>query len=100
MLKHQQSWKNKPSSLDWTFPALHTPSEKELAEIKKQYAEIDIMYVDRGGISASKAWQERFGQGEFQKDIKLPISEDNSEEIDEEATNLLSDINQKKTARG
>lgn len=92
MLEHQRSWRSKPNSFDWTFPALHTPSEKELAEIKKQYAEIDIMYVDRGGISASRAWQERFGQGEFQRDIKLPELGDNGKYSDQDTEIMLSQI--------
>ena len=95
ILQNQQSWQRKPANFDWTFPALHNPSEKELAEIKKQYAEIDIMYADRGGISASEAWQERFGQREFQRDIKLTRAEDLSEEIDEGTKDLILDIKQK-----
>ena len=71
IMQNQQEWQNKPSSLDWSFPALHSPSEKEYAEIKKNYAEIDMMYIDRGAISASEAWKERFGSGEFKYDIKL-----------------------------
>jgi phage-related protein (TIGR01555 family) len=71
ILQNQHSWNNKPATFNWTFPALHNPSELELAEIKKKYAEIDIMYADRGGIEISEAWQERFGNGEFQIDIQL-----------------------------
>ena len=78
ILQNQHSWKSKPTTFNWTFPALHNPSELELADIKKKYAEIDIMYADRGGIEISEAWQERFGNGEFQRDIQLsaPDKED------------------------
>jgi hypothetical protein len=82
MLQNQHSWDNKPSTFYWTFPALNNPSELELAEIKKKYAEIDVMYADRGGIDISEAWQERFGTGEFQRDINLRKPEDNDIEED------------------
>lgn len=85
ILEKQQNWKNRASDFSWTFPSLHTPSEAELAEIRKKYAEIDAIYIDRGGISASRAWQERFGSGQFQRDIKLAEVEldetDGGEEI-------------------
>ncbi|MFK7974409.1 MAG: phage portal protein [Rickettsiaceae bacterium] len=85
MLQQQSQWQNKPSTMDWAFPALATPSEKEFAQIKKTHAEIDMMYIDRGAISASKAWQERFGSGQFQYNIKLPAEDfDNGEEEEEE----------------
>ena len=82
ILQNQHSWNNKPATFNWTFPALHNPSELELAEIKKKYAEIDIMYVDRGGIEISEAWQERFGNGEFQRDIQLSTPDHEDDEID------------------
>jgi phage-related protein (TIGR01555 family) len=75
IVQNQQSWKKKPDTFDWTFPALHNPSELELAEIKNKYAEIDMKYADRGAISAAEAWQARFGQGEFQREIKLKMQE-------------------------
>jgi phage-related protein (TIGR01555 family) len=84
ILQNQQNWSNKPGSFNWTFPALHNPSEMELAEIKKKYAEIDSMYIDRGGIEASNAWQERFGSGEFQRDIHLKKPDYNDPEINED----------------
>jgi len=71
ILENQQNWKNRPQEFTWTFPLLHNPSEVELAEIRKKYAEIDAIYIDRGGISASQSWQERFGTGQFQRDIQL-----------------------------
>jgi uncharacterized protein len=82
MLQNQHSWDSKPSTFYWTFPALNNPSELELAEIKKKYAEIDVMYADRGGIDISEAWHERFGTGEFQRDINLRKPEDNDIEED------------------
>lgn len=82
ILENQQNWKNRAQDFSWTFPALNNPSEAELAEIKKKYAEIDAIYIDRGGISAGKAWQERFGTGQFQRDIKLAEVEVEEEEIE------------------
>ncbi len=81
--QNQQAWKNKPSSFDWTFPTLHNPSETELASIRKIYTDIDAIYIDRGGISASEAWQARFGQNEFKRDIKLKKLDDDDEGEDD-----------------
>ena len=33
ILKSQQNWKQKPDNFDWTFPALHAPSEMEFADM-------------------------------------------------------------------
>lgn len=87
ILKNQQSWKQKPDSFDWTFPALHAPSEIEFADIKKKYAEIDVMYIDRGAISANQAWQERFGNGEFKYDIQLAKIDDSENNLEDNLEN-------------
>jgi phage-related protein (TIGR01555 family) len=87
ILENQRNWKNRAKDFNWTFPSLHNPSEIELAEIRRKYAEIDAIYIDRGGISASKAWQERFGSGVFQRDIQLPKAE--YDEADEEEIELM-----------
>jgi hypothetical protein len=84
ILENQQGWKNRAQDFSWTFPSLYNPSEAELAEIRKKYAEIDAIYIDRGGISAGKAWQERFGSGQFQRDIKLAEAEDGEIEAESE----------------
>ena len=90
ILEKQQNWKTKPHDFTWTFPSLHNPSEVELAEIRKKYAEIDAIYIDRGGISASQAWQERFGTGQFQRDIQLAkVDYDDVEEEEENEPNEI-----------
>jgi phage-related protein (TIGR01555 family) len=93
MVENQQSWKNKPDNFDWHFPALEDPSEIEFADIKKKYAEIDMMYVDRGAISASEAWQERFGSGEFKYNIQLDAIDNDIEGLTEDDTNFLEENN-------
>ena len=93
IVQNQQDWKNKPESFDWHFPALEEPSEMEFADIKKKYAEIDMMYIDRGAISASEAWQERFGSGEFKYNIQLSSTGDDIEAFTEEDSDLLEEDN-------
>ena len=104
ILENQHAWKNKPSSFEWTFPALHNPSEIELAENKRKYAEIDSIYIDRGGIEASEAWQARFGQDEFKRDIKLRKPEYGDEEDESEysqqlASEIEAEVQQKNIVR-
>lgn len=89
IVENQQAWKNKPDSFEWHFPSLEEPSEIEFADIKKKYAEIDMMYVDRGAISAADAWQERFGSGEFKYNIQLDATYNDIEDLTEDDTNLL-----------
>ncbi len=78
ILKSQKEWRDKPKSYEWEFPSLTAPSEVEWAEIKKKHAEIDAIYIDRGGIDAAEAWQERFGKNNFHINIQLskPVYED------------------------
>lgn len=89
IIKNQKDWKKKPDNFDWHFPSLEEPSEIEFADIKKKYAEIDMMYIDRGAISAAEAWQERFGSGEFKYNIQLANMHDNIEGITEDDSNFL-----------
>lgn len=73
LLKHQKIWKNKPKTFDWEFPSLVATSDLETAKIRKEYAEIDWGYIDRGAIDASETWQQRFGQEKFNYNIKLSV---------------------------
>ena len=102
IVKVQQGWQAKPETYEWEFPALLSPSEIELAEIKKKYAEIDAMYIDRGAIDPSEAWQARFGEGAFNINIQLtPQETDKTElEIEEENQDLLeSEITQEEKSK-
>ena len=78
IMKAQKSWKIKPKTFDWEFPSLIATSELDIAKIKKEYATIDCMYIDRGAIDASEAWQQRFGQEKFNYNIQLsvPVKDD------------------------
>ena len=91
ILKNQKSWTKKPTNWEWEFPSLTAPSEGEWADIKKKYAEIDCMYIDRGAIEPSECWQERFGQGSFQTNITLAKPDNELLEIDEGNEDLLED---------
>ena len=92
ILATQKKWLNKPKNFDWSFPSLTSPSESEWAEIKKKYAEIDAIYIDRGSIDPVESWQERFGQGEFQTNIILsrPTLETLPDEIDSELDDIIN----------
>jgi hypothetical protein len=72
----------------WDFKSLLTPSDEELALLKKTYAEIDAMYIDRNAVDAEEVWQARFGDAQFNRDIALKkrpsqYDEEREEEIDE-----------------
>ena len=87
ILKAQKIWSDKPKIWDWEFPSLTAPSEGEWADIKKKYAEIDCMYIDRSAIDPAECWQERFGRGEFHVNIQLS-KPDLEEDIEVEEDNL------------
>ena len=78
-----------------TFASLEEPSELEFADIKKKYAEIDSLYIDRGAIDAKTAWQERFGSGEFKYNIKLSPELESDISILEDEANTTSNANYK-----
>ena len=90
LIKNQSEWKAKPLNWEWEFPPLTSPSDVELSKIKKEQAEIDCMYIDRGAIDPIECWQERFGQGSFQINIKLSKPENDTLLIDEVNKDLLS----------
>ena len=94
LLEHQKTWKNKPKTFDWEFPSLVSPSDLETAKIKKEYAEIDCMYIDRGAIDASQAWQQRFGQEKFNYNIKLDVPE--TDTLLEEEAGLIAELKAEK----
>ena len=60
--------------------------------MKKLYAEIDWGYIDRGAIDAGSTWQERFGKGEFQKNIQLKRLERDDDFTDLEELEIISDL--------
>ncbi len=89
IISAQKSWNGKTSNLHWNFPSLTAPSEKEQAEIKKIYAEIDLMYADRNAIDVRDAYAERFGHGKFHEDIKIKVLSDEEQlEFDADAVDL------------
>jgi phage-related protein (TIGR01555 family) len=90
LLVNQAEWEG-TKDIEWSFASLveHTPLEN--AQLQKIYAEIDCMYIDRGAIDAGEAWQERFGQGEFRKDITLKVPEVD-ESLSEESIGLLESM--------
>ena len=90
LLEHQKTWKIKPETFNWEFPSLVNPSDLETAKIKKEYAEIDCMYIDRGAIDASETWQQRFGQEKFNYNIKLSVPD--TESLLEEEASLIAEL--------
>ena len=92
ILEVQKKWLDKPDNFDWEFPSLTSPTEVEWADIKKKYAEIDAMYIDRGAIDPVECWQERFGQGGFNTNITLskPDLEPLQSEIDTELDDIIN----------
>ena len=92
----QESWRRKPSNLAWEFPSLTAPSEKEQAEIRKIYSEIDFGYSDRHAIDLKDAYKERFGTGKFHENIKIDVLSDEQLEVDDENLDLLVDEEEEK----
>jgi phage-related protein (TIGR01555 family) len=91
----QKSWKG-DVNIEWTFASLVEQSPLEDAELKKLYAEIDCMYIDRGAIDAGDTWQARFGSGTFKENIELSkLEQEDLSDIEE--LELLTSI-QKESA--
>jgi phage-related protein (TIGR01555 family) len=91
----QESFK-KPENSAWEFPSLTAPTEKEQAEIRKIYTEIDWGYIDRNIIDGGGSYKERWGHGKFHENIKVkPISNEELE-ADIADTDLSVDKNQVK----
>lgn len=92
MLRVQKKWLSKPQNFDWEFPSLTSPTEVEWADIKKKYAEIDAIYIDRGAIDPVECWQERFSSGSFNTNISLskPDIENVPHEIDKDLEEILN----------
>lgn len=74
MLSAQSLWipADRPTDYDWHFPSLHTPTEKEKAEMKLMTAQTDNIYVSMGAIDAPVLYKLRYSSGEFQTEIRIP----------------------------
>ena len=101
LIVNQQEWKGE-KEIEWSFASLVEQTPLEDAQLKKLYAEIDWGYIDRGAIEAGEAWQERFGKGEFKRDIELKQLEFDVNFSDEEVAiigNLQKKEEQKQEAK-
>ena len=86
----QKNWKGKNSNLTWEFASLTSPTEMEQVEIKKKYAEIDIMYADRNAIDLREVYTERYKNGKFHHDIDIKVlNEDDAIDIDDENIDMI-----------
>ena len=75
LLNLQRAWprSDRPESMEWSWPSLWQPTEKEWADIKKTNAETDAIYIDRSGMNAEYVVNQRFGQKDYQPDITLDL---------------------------
>lgn len=104
IFKHQKAWATKPDEeqFRWSFSSLITPSDVEIADLKLKTAQMQSIYMDRGGLDPREAWQKTNGTGTFipdiiteevEEDSELPedIEEEDvvDEELDIEETNAL-----------
>ena len=88
----QKTWEGE-KEIEWNFCNLVEQTPLENAELKKKYAEIDAMYIDRGAIDAGEAWQERFGGEEFKEDIQLKKQEPQEDPLlDKETEAMMNSI--------
>jgi len=77
------------------FNPLYQPTEKEIVETRKDQAEIDAMYIDRGVLLSNEVRQSRFGgetyshdtvvEGELEPEDRVPpVGGEEEKEEDEE----------------
>lgn len=69
LLDSQLEWTERPETMDWTWPALGQPSEREWAEIRKLNAETDQIYVNAGAADAQYIYHLRFSQEDYRSEI-------------------------------
>lgn len=70
ILSNQVVWKNRPKSLEYSFPSLWTPSEGEYADIKLKTAQTDQVYFNMGAIDPEYIYHLRHQNGYFRSEIK------------------------------
>lgn len=70
-----------PKSISVHFQPLNQMSQTDEANLKKTTAETDVLYIDRGVVTADEVATSRFGGAEWSADTKI-----NLEEREEEAT--------------
>lgn len=87
----QKTWTGK-NKVEWSFTNLVEQTPLDNAELKKKYAEIDCMYIDRGAIDGGEAWQERFGGDEFKEEIKLKKLEREELGLDDETMSMMTSM--------
>lgn len=69
LLDAQIEWRERPETMDWTFPALGQPSESEWADIKLKTAQTDAIYIEQAAADGEYLFDLRFGQGEYRPDV-------------------------------
>lgn len=71
LMLEQSEWSGTEDDMQWSWPALGQPSEKEWADIKLQTAQADAVYMDRGAVDPAFLYSQRYGQGEFRPEAIL-----------------------------
>lgn len=66
---------------EWSvrWRSLDQPTQKETAELRKQVADTDKIYIDAGVLSSDEVAQSRFGQGEWTMETQLVEGTDRNE---------------------
>lgn len=75
ILKNQIVWKNRPKSLEYSFPSLWTPSEAEYADIKLKTAQTDAIYFGVQAVDPEYIYHLRHQNGYFRTEIKFDEDE-------------------------
>ena len=75
--------KGKPPE-QWSvcFRSLWQMTDKETAELRKQHAETDAVYLDRGVLTADEVRGARFGGDAYSNDLQIDVDADAEDDVD------------------
>lgn len=78
---------------EWSFNPLSIPDPEEKAKVNLMCAQLDQVYIDRGGVDAQNIFKKRYENGEFNPNIILTNEDfnDNDEKIEAETLQIMQE---------
>lgn len=95
LLKAQKSLNLSEEDFEWTFNPLSIADPEDKAKVNLLCAQLDQVYIDRGGASADFLFKKRYENGEFNADIIITPEDlkeqDDKMEIEAETLQIMQE---------
>jgi uncharacterized protein len=73
LLEAQSEWTDRPESMEWTWPALHQPTESEWADVRLKTAQADQVYINAGAVDPAYLFHLRHEGRDFRPSVAVTV---------------------------